>query len=166
MNLLNRLLLSSLLAISPLAMAEVPNWQVQSKGTATWLFMDIYNAELATQAPLQKDFLANTQALQLELCYLKPIGKDILIKGANEILPERLTPEFQQAVNQLHDSYQDVTPQDCYQLVYEQGETQLRFNQKTVFKTDLVGFKKLYFGIWLGDNPLSDRLKKSLLDIK
>lgn len=166
MTRLKRLFLLSLISLSPLALAATPSWQVQSKGTATWLFMDIYNAELSTQAPLQKDFLTNPQAVQLELCYLKSITKDIFVKGANEVLPTDLTPELKAAVNQLHDSYQDVTPKDCYQLVFEKGETQLRLNQTTVFKTDLAGFKNVYFGIWLGSNPLSDKLKDSLLDIK
>ncbi|MBN2865637.1 MAG: chalcone isomerase family protein [Thiotrichales bacterium] len=156
-----------LLTMSQATYAQIPPndtpWQVLSKGTATWLFMDIYHAELSGTAPLEADFLTNQNPLKLELCYLKPITQDIFVRGAQEVLPKNLSPEEQTAVNQLHASYQDVKPQDCYQLIYQTGFTQLRLNQKVVFQTNLKSFKQIYFGIWLGPNPLSKDLKQALL---
>ncbi|BBP43173.1 chalcone isomerase family protein [Thiosulfativibrio zosterae] len=141
-------------------------WQTLSQGTATWLFMDIYQAKLKSKMSLKANFLSNEQPLQLELCYFKSISPDILIKGANEVLPDNLSVDLQAAVNGLHASYQAVEPNDCYRLSYENGITQLQLNEQTVFTTKTAGFKAVYFGIWLGENPLSASLKKELLNLK
>ncbi|HHS99902.1 MAG TPA: hypothetical protein ENK73_03505, partial [Thiomicrospira sp.] len=59
-------------------------WKKISTGTATWLFMDIYNATLfAQQETLPVNFLDDGVPLKLQLCYLKPITPDIFIEGAN-----------------------------------------------------------------------------------
>ena len=141
-------------------------WQTLSQGTATWLFMDIYQAKLKSKTPLKANFLTNEQPLQLELCYFKSISPDIFIKGANEVLPDNLPVDLQAAVNGLHASYEAVKPNDCYRLSYENGITELQLNEQTVFTTKTAGFKAVYFGIWLGENPLSSSLKQALLNLK
>jgi len=58
----------------------------------------------------------------------------------------------------------DVKPGDCYVLEYQPDTgTQLKLNDQLSFETKLNGFKSVYFGIWLGQNPLSDSLKEKLL---
>lgn len=140
-------------------------WQSNSTGTATWLFMDIYTAELFSQeAKLPKNFLVDGVPLRLKLCYLKSISADILIEGAQEVLPDNLSGALQKEVNRLHAAYQDVVPGDCYELAYTpESGTQLIFNGKVVFSSQEAKFKALYFGIWLGNEPLSDSLKASLI---
>ena len=166
---MKRLSLLLLWTFSSLGWAESvasAKWQTLSQGTATWLFMDIYQAKLQSQTPLKPDFLTNQQSLQLELCYFKSISTDIFIQGANEVLPDNLSVDLQAAVNGLHASYQAVKPNDCYRLSYENGITQLQLNEQTVFSTKTAGFKAVYFGIWLGKNPLSSSLKQQLLNFK
>jgi len=140
-------------------------WQKRSQSTATWMWLDIYNATLFTQTGFKKSkLLADDEPLKLELCYLKPIGRDDLIKGAEAVLDVNLSNELKQDVASLHKSYVDVKPGDCYVLEYgpEMG-TQLKLNNKLAFSTTQKGFKSVYFGIWLGQNPLSDDLKEELL---
>lgn len=149
--------------------APVPNaaWKVIGQATATWLWKDIYQATLLAQRPLSPQFLQDGEPLRLQLCYQTAISADILIKGANGVLPENLTPNLKQAVDALHQTYQNVTDQDCYELVHTApSQTQLLFNSKPVFSTELAGFKAVYFGIWLGDNPLSESLKQNILNLK
>lgn len=141
------------------------NWIQVSSGTATWMFFDVYNARLFAQSEsLPQDFLSDAEPLKLELCYLKAISTDIFIEGANKVLPKTLTATLQNEVNRLHQSYQPVEPEDCYVLEYTpQLGTQLKLNNQTVFSSQVEGFKAVYFGVWLGENPLSESLKSSLL---
>ena len=141
------------------------NWTQVSSGTATWIFFDVYNARLfAKSQSLSKDFMSDDEPLKLELCYLKAISTDIFIEGANKVLPKTLTTTLQSEVNRLHESYQPVEPDDCYVLEYApQTGTQLKLNNQTVFSSQVDGFKAVYFGVWLGENPLSESLKSSLL---
>jgi hypothetical protein len=141
-------------------------WQKRSHATATWLWLDIYEATLFTTSDFnQAKLLDDSEPLKLQLCYLKPIGKEDLAKGSEAVLPQRLSPDLKQAVAGLHENYQDVSPGDCYILEYipEIG-TQLKLNNKLAFATQKKGFKSIYFGIWLGDNPLSVDLKEALLN--
>ncbi|MEA1989343.1 MAG: chalcone isomerase family protein [Pseudomonadota bacterium] len=140
-------------------------WNKVSSGTATWFFMDIYEATLyANQSKLPTHFLQDGIALKLQLCYLKSITPDIFIEGANAKLPENLSIELKQEVARLHQAYQAVEPGDCYDLEYTQNRgTHLKFNGQSVFSSAQPDFKSVYFGIWLGDNPLSEPLKQSLI---
>ncbi len=142
-----------------------PGWQQISTATATWMWLDIYDATLyANEKKLPERFLKDDVALKLNLCYLKPIGSDIFIEGANAALPNVLTPELGAEVERLHQAYQSVVPGDCYTLEYRPTEgTALKLNDKPLFHSRQAGFKAVYFGIWLGDNPLSERLKNQLL---
>ena len=140
-------------------------WQKRSQATATWLWLDIYNATLFTQPGFElTHLLADKTPLKLELCYLKAISKEDLIEGAQAVLDKNLAPQLKQEVALLHQQYVDVKPGDCYALEYTlQDGTQLKLNGQRSFKSDQQGFKAVYFGIWLGQNPLSEDLKQSLL---
>lgn len=138
-------------------------WQLVGQGTATWLWMDIYDAKLySNQSQLPSNFLKDSSPLKLELCYLKPITKSQFIEAANQNLP--VTNEAIQAeIDGLHRQYESVQPGDCYQLVYRpKTGTALILNNRTVFQTQQSGFKAIYFGLWLGQAPLSESLKQAL----
>lgn len=65
--------------------------------------------------------------------------------------------------NTLHNAYQPVEDGDCYVLSYEpQIGTQLLLNGQSLVKIKTPDFKALYFGIWVGSNALSEKLKQNL----
>lgn len=141
-------------------------WYKHSQATARWLFMDVYQASLySKQKPLQKsDFLNDETPLLLKLCYHRPIDKQRMIEAADRVLPKNLEKEVRRAVENLHSAYRSVKEGDCYRLKHQpQTGTKLIWNDQTLFHTNVRGFKKAYFGIWLGENPLSEELKKDLL---
>ena len=76
-----------------------------------------------------------------------------------------MSDALRDAVEQLHLAYRPVEKGDCYVLQYdpEQG-TRLVLNQQSLITITEPGFKAVYFGIWLGDDPLSPRLKDNLLE--
>ncbi|MBO1926893.1 chalcone isomerase family protein [Thiomicrorhabdus sp. 6S2-11] len=138
----------------------------RSSATASWLFIDVYRATLFAPSNRSANELLDAQTpLKLKLCYLHKISKDEFIEAASEALPDKLSPALQQAVDGLHSAYQNVQPDDCYQLSYtlQQGVV-LSFNSRPVFQSKAAGFKQLYFGIWLGEKPLSDSVKEQLFE--
>lgn len=139
-------------------------WKPVGEGIATWMFMDIYQAKLYRPEGLGKQqALTDDAPLKLELCYYKSITPDIFVQGANESLSAPLTPALRAEVDRLHASYEAVKPNDCYTLRYENSVTELLLNQRVIFQSKLPEFKQVYFGVWLGEKPLSDKLKAALL---
>lgn len=139
-------------------------WKPVGEGVATWMFMDIYQAKLYRPEGVAKQTaLTDDAPLKLELCYYKSITPDIFVQGANESLPAQLSPALRAEVERLHASYQAVKPNDCYTLRYENSVTELLLNQRVLFQSKLPEFKQVYFGVWLGEKPLSDKLKATLL---
>lgn len=154
---------SSLLLCATWAQASV-TWKPVGEGIATWMFMDIYQAKLYRPEGVAKQTaLTDDAPLKLELCYYKSITPDIFVQGANEALPAQLSPALRAEVERLHASYQAVKPNDCYTLRYENSVTELLLNQRVLFQSKLPEFKQVYFGVWLGEKPLSDKLKAALL---
>lgn len=156
-----------------------PNWQEYSQGIATWMWFEVYQAALFIDANSRLDsalagetyklssqqLLAEERSLKLQLCYAREVTPKQFIEGANHVLPGNLSPALKKQVEVLHNAYQTVKKGDCYSLIYnnQTKKTQLKLNDKLVFSTNLKGFKQVYFGIWIGDNPLSSRLKNALL---
>ncbi|WP_158661012.1 chalcone isomerase family protein [Thiomicrorhabdus sp. Milos-T2] len=149
------------------ASASDNKWFKVSEGTATWLFFDIYQASLyvdSSKKSLPNNFLEDSELLKLKLCYLKEITPDIFIEGANKVLPKDISPQLKKEVERLHMAYKAVKPGDCYTLKYTpQDGTTLLLNDVPIFSSSAPGFKAVYFGIWLGENPLSEDLKSNLI---
>lgn len=151
-----------LLALSTVVHANLT--QV-GEGTARWGLFKIYDAAFFTEADLTvQQALADNTPARLELCYARALTVENFIEGAQVGLPTQLPAALEQAVQRLHAAYQPVKQGDCYHLQYqpEQG-TRLLLNGKTLVQITTPGFKALYFGIWLGERPLAEGLKRDLL---
>lgn len=168
----------AVLGFSSLSYAERASgieWVKVSEAKATWLWFDVYNAELylpknnlssGKSSDVKSTLLQDKQPLRLKLCYLLDLKKSQIIEAANEVLAENTIDNLlKQNIQKLHSRYEDVKPGDCYELLHDElGTTYLLLNSKTQYKTAVNGFKALYFGIWLGSKPLSVELKKQLLN--
>lgn len=158
--------LSLLLLSRPILAQTSDAWQKRSEAMATWMFLEIYQARLFTQEGFDKSKLFDdTEPLKLELCYKREIGREDFIRGADAVISPNLALDLRQAVDALHQQYVDVSPGDCYSLEHTlQYGTQLKYNGQVSFEIKQPGFKSVYFGIWLGENPLSESLKTELLE--
>lgn len=150
-----------LLALASAASANVT--QV-GEGVARWGLFKLYHAAFFTETQVSlRQALADDKPARLELCYLRELSVENFIEGAQTVLPDSLTAELQAAVIRLHQAYQAVQPGDCYHLDYQPDQgTALLLNGKELVRVSTPGFKALYFGIWLGDKPLSAQLKRDL----
>jgi len=160
-------ILFSVLSGRPLpVLAEIPVLKKSGQATAYWAgLIPVYDAQLwVSDITTYPNLLSDQTPLRLELCYHVALSKENFIKAAKKGLPNPLSPSHIEAVNQLHLAYENVTAGDCYQLSYDaMNGTQLRLNNQLKFQTKTPGFKTLYFGLWLGQHPLSDTVKTTLL---
>lgn len=154
--------------VSGHSVSQSIKWQRIAESQARWLWLDLYKATLYRDSVNQRvalqNLLEDSVPLKLELCYQQAIKASQIIEAAESNLVEVEDALLNAAVKQLHDVYQNVVPGDCYSLQHNQaGYTSLWLNGKLVFESDLLGFKKLYFGIWLGETPISESLKQELI---
>lgn len=135
------------------------------EGTARWGFFKLYDASLRVAPGLvANELLHDTHPTQLELCYARDLTVKNFVDGANHALPTNLSAELRQAVDRLHQAYRPVKAGDCYLLDYApQRGTRLLLNGESLVQIKTAGFKAVYFGIWLGEKPLSDSLKTALV---
>lgn len=71
---------------------------------------------------------------------------------------------IQGRIDQINAAYKDVKPGDRYFLTYLPGRgTELALNGTPLIVIEGSDFAAAYFGIWLGREPIDDKLKRDLL---
>lgn len=105
---------------------------------------------------------------RLELSYLVSIKGPDFDKGAAPVLQRNQTPaeraKLQRRIDRINAAYKDVTPGDRYSLTYLPGRgTELALNGTPLVVIEGADFAAAYFGIWLGREPIDEKLKRDLL---
>ena len=93
------MLLSLLLALSLALLSQNAAassvWKKWNQTTATWLWLDIYQATLYGPADLQRAQLLSDQTpLKLELCYLRSIGRKDFVKNLSFSADTEISPRW------------------------------------------------------------------------
>lgn len=69
------------------------------------------------------------------------------------------------AIDKLHGIYRDVSKGDTYRLLYIPGAgTKLFLNGKLLGTVEGNDFARIYYSVWLGKEPISEKLKEHLLE--
>ncbi|MBC7962013.1 MAG: chalcone isomerase family protein [Steroidobacteraceae bacterium] len=105
---------------------------------------------------------------RLELNYLVPIKGPDFGKGAEPTLERNQTPaelaRLRSRIDRINAVYRDVKPGDRYALTYLPGKgTELALNGAPLVVIEGADFAAAYFGIWLGREPIDEKLKRGLL---
>jgi len=145
--------------------------ELKATATATWMtFIDVYDAALYAQADTTSDQLLTTDLpFTLEIRYKLSVKKSQLIEAAEVALTrqhdEQQLQRSQADVAALHGFYRDVEEGDRFRIgiVPDKGLS-LYFNDDLVYQNSDMNFAKYYVGLWLADNPLSDKVRTALLD--
>lgn len=147
------------------------NTELRSTATATWLvFIDVYDAALYVALGGQSNTLLDGPApFSLEIRYKVALSKAQLIEGADVALgrqhTEQQNAQYQSDVDALHEFYRDVVEGDRFRLdISDETGLALFFNDELLYENGNVAFAKYYVGLWLAENPLSDRVREGLLD--
>lgn len=151
---------------------QLEHHELQRIGSGTARYagvISVYQAALYAPASTARgDILDTDVPKRLEIVYSRSIEKAHLIKAAEHALQRQQTPEtldrWRATINELHAAYQDVSAGDRFALVLipEQGLS-LELNGQGLLRIDQPDFARLYFGIWLGETPLSASLRDDLL---
>lgn len=106
---------------------------------------------------------------RLEISYLVSIKGSDFGKGAEPTLRRNLAAKelarLRSRIDRINAAYRDVKPGDRYSLTYLPGKgTELALNGTPLITIEGADFAAAYFGIWLGREPIDEKLKNDLLE--
>ncbi|MEM8867641.1 MAG: chalcone isomerase family protein [Verrucomicrobiota bacterium] len=133
------------------------------------MLFKLYDAALYVPAEATADDVLQAETtFELRFSYLRTIKKDIVLRSASRMLEKNLNPEEQQQiaerVAQINECYRTVSKGDSSALVYEpEVGTSFVLNGERKITIPGQDFARLYFTIWLGEQPASVSLRDDLL---
>ncbi|RRQ24480.1 hypothetical protein D5687_01705 [Guyparkeria sp. SCN-R1] len=143
---------------------------LQGAGTASYMIWDVYDAALYAPAEANEGAIVNAEVpMSLILEYHRNVGVADIRKATWVALDEQYAGEERERLRPKIDAIQnamiDVTDGDRYQLDWdpEAQRLTLKLNDETRFESDDRELARAYFGIWLAEPPLSDKLRAALL---
>ena len=134
------------------------------------VFAKIYVAALYLPEDYPSKQALSDVPKRLEVEYLRSIaGKDFGL-ATNKKISENVDPQtfkrLQPRLDYHNSLYQDVQAGDRYALTYIPGKgTELTLNGEPKGTIEGADFAAALFSIWLGPQPISESLKKDLLDL-
>ncbi len=131
-------------------------------------FIKAYVAALYVPEDIKSEEVLSDVPKRLEINYLVSIKGPDFGKGAEPTLQLNQTPaelaKLRSRIDRINAIYRDVKPGDRYALTYLPGRgTELALNGTPLTVIEGADFAAAYFGIWLGQNSIDDRLKRDLL---
>ncbi len=151
---------------------------LMGNGVATYLWFDVYDAALYAPARTPAaNILDATTPKALVLSYHHSVSVADIAKASWKALDEQYAGAARQRlkpkVDALQAAMQDVQPGDRYELTWQPATNEganplpatlkLLYNGKSLFSSHDAELAQAYFGIWLGEPPLSPKLKADLL---
>lgn len=133
------------------------------------MLFDVYAGAFYLPSGLPGQTWSKDVPKRLELSYFREIEGKGFAEASDKLLQDNLLPAEYQALEKrlqtFYGFFRDVKPGDRYSINYlpEKG-TELRFNENPLGHVPGADFAAAYFGIWLGDEPISKEFRDRLLD--
>ena len=132
-----------------------------------WLF-DVYAGAFYLPAAESAGDWYKAVSKRLELAYFRDIAAEDFASSSTRLLRRNLSEAEFLAIEDRLEAFcrlfRDVAPGDRYSLTFQPGEgTSLRFNGELLGTVPGTDFARAYFGIWLGENPISTDFRDRLL---
>jgi hypothetical protein len=104
----------------------------------------------------------------LVLHYFRSISAADLAKATRVMMEKNTSPDQFEAllpkIERMNSLYRDVEPGDRYTAVYIPADgTTLFFNGNPLGTVEGSAFSRAYFAIWIGENPIDEGFRNSLL---
>ncbi|MBP1728717.1 MAG: hypothetical protein H6Q56_1090 [Deltaproteobacteria bacterium] len=144
---------------------------VPLRNAALLRYLKLIKAYVATlylpEAVKTEDVLSDVPK-RLEISYLVSIKGSDFDKGAAPVLKRNQSPaelaKLQGRIDRINAAYKDVKSGDRYSLTYLPGRgTELALNGTSLIVIEGADFAASYLGIWLGREPIYEKLKRDLL---
>lgn len=129
----------------------------------------VYSVALYTTPDFEKgDDILDDVPRRLVLHYHRSIEREKMIEGAEVVIPRNEGDNMdalKERLEKVNESYVDVSSGDEYAIDYLPGEgLVISLNGDPKVSVEGADFARAYFGIWLGENPINNGLKRALLD--
>jgi len=128
-----------------------------------------YVAALYQQAPRPDADTPSARRLEIEYFWDIPAGEfqKATVEGIRKNSDPENFEQLREQIDTFNQFYRDIESGDRYSLTYlpERG-TELALNGEPLGTMPGVEFASALFGIWLGEQPLDETLKKKLLGEK
>jgi len=144
-------------------------FSLQGVGLLKWArLFDVYAVAFYLPAERAAGDWRENIAKHLELAYFREIEAQDFARSSDQLLQRNLaTGEYQALQQRLQTFYQlfrDVRPGDRYALTYRPGDgTELSLNGQLLGSVPGHDFAVAYFGLWLGESPISEHFRNRLL---
>ena len=150
----------------------VGQWTLVKKGSGVleYLgFIDAYAGAFYTLPDIAPNSVLTTDTPKhLEIHYFHAIDSEdfasATARGVRKTVSGAVYATLRERLERFNRLYRDVMPGDRYALTYTPGGgTVLSLNGEPLGRLHGHDFAAAIFGLWLGDDPLDDRFKSSLL---
>ena len=133
-------------------------------------FAKVYVSALYLPEDCASKMVLSDVPKRLEVEYMRSIAGNDFGRVTNKKISENVDPQTYERLRhriEYHNSlYQDVQPGDRYSLTYIPGKgTELALNGEPQGVIEGADFAAAVFSMWLGSKPISESLKKDLLDL-
>ncbi len=123
----------------------------------------LYVEEEATSADVNNDIY---KRIEVEYFY-KVSGNDLIKttnKGILDNINQEVLQELQERIDQVNSYFEDVEAGDRYTFSYRPGiGTEIALNGRSLGTIEGIDFANALFSVYIGDKPMDERVKKSLL---
>lgn len=136
---------------------------IAASGVRDMLFWDLYRLAIYVPAGRSVQDLSSDPAmprcLHLQLMIDGPPPKRIPKDWREALKPILSETEYDAIISH----YRKLRKGDTLTVAFNGTETESRFNETTFMKTNGAGLADAFFGLYLGDDPVSDDLKEELM---
>ncbi|GAA3963800.1 chalcone isomerase family protein [Allohahella marinimesophila] len=152
-----------------LSLGETRLEQCGTGELVAYRFFTVGHAALYRQACDQPWALPAKEAATILFRYAREIPAHAFPEAAEEMLARnihdsQLKAQMPSRLEAFHAAYEAVDEGDLYQISYQQDlGLSLMLNQKQLAVLEDGPLARLYFSIWLGDDPFDEDLKDDLL---
>jgi hypothetical protein len=150
---------------------KVADTELQLTGAAllTWaVFFDVYVGAFYLPDGQPGSLWTENVPKVLEISYLRNFKAEDFSSSSDKLLRENLTAEEYLALSErlktFYQLFQDIREGDRYSLVYHPDTgTELQLNGDPLGSVSGHDFAVAYFGLWIGQNPISESFRDRLL---
>ena len=129
------------------------------------MLFDVYAGALYLPKGVPGQSWSNDIPKRLELSYFREIEGKGFAEASDKLLQDNLLPADYQALEKRLQTFYSFFRDDRYSINYLPGKgTELRLNELPLGHVPGADFAVAYFGIWLGDEPISKGFRDLLLD--
>ena len=136
-----------------------------------WIGFDVYTAAFYVGRDVKGiDAALGETRRKLVLHYHRKISRKDIATSSEKLVrknPGNDMEKLRERLDRVYALYEDVGPGDEYHISYEPGVgTTIELNGKKVCTVEGEDFARAFFGIWLSEKPVDEKLRDTLLGLK